>query len=269
MQKKIILITGISSGLGKETAALLAKAGHIVYGSTRRSAETPEGVLAITIDVQNTESINAAVQKVIEKEGRIDVLINNAGMGLTGAVEEYSEEEAMVEMNTNFMGTFRLCKAVLPYMRKEKQGTIINMSSIGGIMGLPFQGFYSASKFAIEGMSEALRYEVKQFNIKVVVLRPGDFYTSFTANRKKIVKASDDSAYAAQFTKSLACIERDESKGQKPIKLAKKILQIVGKKSPQSRYIISSFEQKLAVWLKSILPPKLFYLIIGDHYGIK
>ena len=220
------------------------------------------------MDITNNQSVANGVKKIIEKEGKIDIVINNAGMGYGGPIEEYTEDEAFTEMNTNFFGVFRVCKEVLPYMRGQKEGLIINISSIMGMIALPFEGFYTASKFAIEGFSETLRYEVKPFNIKVVLINPGDFKTNFTANRKTLQNLTKESAYFEQYAKCMAIIEKDEQNGLNPNVLAKKVKSIIQKKRPANHYIISSFEQKLAVWLKYILPEKLFLKIIGSHYGM-
>ncbi len=266
---KVILITGISSGFGKETAALLAKKGHIVFGTVRKLAEKDQLVHTLQMDLMDQDSITKAVQTVVQKEGRIDVLINNAGMHTGGPIETLPIEFVKMQMDTNFLGLVLLTREVLPVMRKQGGGTIINFGSIGGLMGLPFQGFYSASKFAIEGFSEALRMEVKQFNINVVVINPGDFHTSNSANRRGFLADSESDPYKTQFTKTLAVIESDEAKGWAPEILAKKIVKIVECKNPKQRYVIASLEQKLAVVLKYILPGKLFGKILESHYGIK
>jgi len=268
--KKVILITGISSGFGKETATLLAKAGHTVYGTVRRAGGSDPLVKELLMDLTDCESISAAVKTVAGKEGRIDVLINNAGMHTGGAIETLPMEFIRQQMQTNFLGLVQLTQEVLPYMRNQGTGTILNISSIGGLMGLPYQGIYSAGKFAVEGFSEALRMEVKQFNIKVVVVNPGDFHTSNTANRKAFLSPTGaHDPYAVQFSKSLSIIENDESKGWNPLILAKKLVKIVACKNPSYRYIIASPDQKLAVLLKRILPGRLFSKILRGHYGIK
>ena len=267
--KKIILITGISSGLGKESAKLLAEAGHIVYGTIRRECETCNLVNVLKMDLTDTASVKMAVATVIEKEGRIDILINNAGMHTGGPVETSTSENIKLQMDTNFIGMVHLTREVLPHMRKQGGGTIINFSSIGGITGLPFQAFYSASKFAIEGFSEALRMEVRQFKIKVIVINPGDFHTSNSANRRKYLAPTyTGDPYQKQFEKTLAVIEKDESNGWKPEILARKLVKIIECKNPSQRYIIASFEQKLAVILKYILPGKIFRKILESHYRI-
>jgi NAD(P)-dependent dehydrogenase (short-subunit alcohol dehydrogenase family) len=268
--KKIILITGISSGFGKQTARLLAEQGHTVYGTVRKDIAKEDKVNYLKMDLADFDSVKFAVSAVIEKEGRIDVLINNAGMHTGGPVETSPFENIKLQMDTNFLGMVHVTREVLPLMRKQGGGTIINFSSIGGLMGLPFQSFYSAGKFAIEGFSEALRMEVKKFNIKIVVINPGDFHTSNSANRRNfLAPAPEGDPYFEQFNKTLGIIEKDEGNGWEPEVLAKKIVKIATLKNPSQRYIIASFEQKLAVVLKYILPGKIFSMILEDHYRIK
>ncbi len=267
--KKIILITGISSGFGKQTADLLTKQDHTVYGTIRKECEAGNLINVLKIDLTDNESIKKAVETIIGKEGRIDVLINNAGMHTGGPIETSPEENIRLQMDTNFLGTVHLTREVLPVMRKQGGGLIINFSSIGGLMGLPFQAFYSASKFALEGFSEALRIEVSRFNIKVVVINPGDFHTSNSANRRNfLAPALDEDPYKNQFETTLSVIEKDEANGWDPVILARKLIKIIECKNPSQRYIISSSGQKLAVLLKHILPGKLFMTIIGSHYKI-
>lgn len=267
--KKVILITGVSSGFGKETARLLAQNGHVVYGTVRKKTGTEPGTHILLMDLLNPGSISNVVQTVVKNEGRIDVLINNAGMHSGGSIETLPLEYAKMQIDTNFMGLVQITREVLPFMRKQSGGTIINFGSIGGLMGLPFQGFYSASKFAIEGFSEALRMEVKQFKIKVVVINPGDFHTNNSTNRRDFIVRSEVDPYKSQFEKTLSIIENDELKGWIPEKLAKKLVKIVECQNPKQRYIIASAEQKLAVVLKYILPGKIFRKILESHYGIK
>jgi len=267
--KKIILITGISSGFGKQTAELLAAEGHTVYGTVRGDIEISSSIIKLKLDLTDIGSIRQSVQTIFQKEGRIDVLINNAGMHTGGPIETSPIENIKLQMDTNFLGMVNLTREVLPVMRKQGSGTIINFSSIGGLMGLPLQSFYCAGKFAIEGFSEALRMEVKQFNIKIVLINPGDFHTSNSANRRNFLAPTNaNDPYHEQYLKTLAIIEKDEANGWEPIVLAKKLVRIVECKNPHQRYIIASFEQRLAVALKYILPGKLFRMILEDHYKI-
>jgi NAD(P)-dependent dehydrogenase (short-subunit alcohol dehydrogenase family) len=268
--KKVILITGVSSGFGKETARLLAEGGHTVYGTIRKEPEPDNSIHFLQMDLTDISSIKKTVAIVLEKEGRIDILINNAGMHTGGPIETSPLENIELQMDTNFMGMVQITREVLPAMRKQGGGTIINISSIGGLMGLPFQAFYSAAKFAMEGFTEALRMEVKNFNIKVILINPGDFHTSNSANRRNyIAHPINNDPYLDQFNKTLAVIEKDEANGWEPAILARKIAKIVDCKNPRQRYIIASFEQKLAVVLKYILPGRLFRWILEDHYKIK
>ena len=212
--------------------------------------------------------VTKAVNYIIEKEGSIDVVINNAGVGVGGSIELATEEEISLQMNTNFMGMANVCSIVLPFFRKQRHGKIINISSIGGIMGLPYQGFYSASKFAIEGYSEALAAEVKGFGIKVILVEPGDFSTNFTANRKKSFLTLQNNNYKESFLRSLKIIEKEENGGLKPIILAKKIEKIIELKNPRFRYVVANLEQKLSVILKRIIPGNLFISILRDYYKV-
>ena len=268
--KKVILITGVSSGFGKQTARLLAEDGHKVYGTVRKVTETTDLYSNLIMDLTDFASIREVVSMVIEKEGRIDVLINNGGMHTGGAIETTQTENIRLQMETNFFGTVQIIREVLPSMRKQGEGKIINVSSIGGLMGLPFQGYYSSTKFALEGFSEALRMEISRFNIKVILINPGDFHTSNSANRRNyLAPTGTDDPYNEQFETTLKVIEKDEGNGWEPVVLARKMVKIVNCRNPQQRYIIASFEQKLAVVLNYLLPAKLFRMILQDHYKIK
>ena len=268
--RKVILITGISSGFGKQTSRLLAERGHTVYGTIRKECVTEEAVNVLIMDLTDIDSIKRTVRDVVEKEGRIDVLINNGGMHTGGPVETTPLENIMLQMETSFMGMVNLTREVLPVMRRNGGGTIINISSIGGLMGLPFQGFYSAAKFAVEGFSEALRMETAIFNIRVVVINPGDFHTRNSANRRVFLTPSrPGDPYHDQFEKTLYIIEHDEAVGRNPVVLAKKLARIVDYSNPGNRYLIASFEEKLGVLLKRLLPSKLFASILASHYGIR
>ncbi len=263
----IILITGITSGFGRAMAKALSEDGHTVYGTHRRDSEVLPGVKYIKCEATDDAQVEAAVKTVLDAEGRIDVFINNAGMGIGGPLEFCSLEDCQRQMDVNWMGMVRFLHYVLPVMRAQGGGKILCFSSIGGLMGLPFQGLYSASKFAIEGYCEALRLETKAFGIQVVVIEPGDFATAFTAQRKSV---ADPQAYEVYktYAKSLASIEHDETTGLKPEFLAGKISRIVRKRRPRYHYIISTLEQRLSVTLKKILPPSWFAAILGSYYKL-
>ena len=263
----IVFITGVSSGFGLETARLLAQEGHTVYGTVRREVEPLPHVHYLHVDVRDRDAVMNAVAQVIEKEGRIDVLVNNAGMGIGGPLEFATEEEIRLQMDTNFMGLVHCVDAVLPHMRRQGGGKIIALSSIGGLMGLPFQGFYSASKFAIEGYCEALRLETQQQGVKVFVLRPGDFSTGFTGSRKKVADEAALQAYPL-YREAIEKVEHDENGGLKPVVLAQRISRIINMQHPRNGYVVASFEQKLSVWIKRILPAKWFDRILGSYYKL-
>ena len=263
----VILITGITSGFGRAMAQRLSAEGHRVYGTHRKAQDLIPGVTYIKADVQSDGDCEAAVRQVVDAEGRIDVFINNAGMGIGGPLEFCSLEDAQRQMDINWMGMVRLLHYVLPVMRRQGGGKILCFSSIGGLMGLPFQGLYSASKFAIEGYCEALRLETKAFGIKVIVIEPGDFATSFTAQRKSVAAPEAYEVYKT-YARSLESIEHDETTGLKPEYLAGKVAKIIGKKRPRYHYIISTLEQRLSVTLKAILPPSWFARILASYYHL-
>ncbi len=265
--KKVIFITGVSSGFGLQIAKTLSSQGHVVYGTSRKDGYYLEGIKVVRMDVTSDIEVKATIDSIVKDQGRIDVLINNAGIGLGGALQDYTEAESMVELNTNLMGAFRCSKHSLPYMIAQGGGTIITIGSIAGLLALPFQGFYSASKFGVEGFMESLRYEVSRFGVKVVLVNPGDFHTGFTSNRRLVENAKKGN-YKDALEKTLAVIENDETGGLDPAILAKKIGRIVSKKSPKHRYIIASLDQKLAVLLKRILPSKLFFKVLASHYKV-
>lgn len=265
--KKVVLITGASSGFGKATAERLADKGYIVYGTSRKSMQH-EKIHYLQMDVTNTESVAEGVENIVQKEGRIDVLINNAGMGIGGSLELATQEEIAIQMNTNFMGCVNVCQKVLPFMRKQREGRIINLSSIGGVMGLPYQGFYSASKFAIEGFSEALSAEVKGFGIKVSLVEPGDFATNFTANRQNSEITLKNGDYGDSFRRSLSLIEKEENGGLKPEKMAKKMEKIIEARRPKFRYVVANLEQWFSVVLKKVIPGNWMIGILRDYYKV-
>ena len=263
----VILITGITSGFGRAMAGRLNADGHKVYGTYRRDSEQIPGVTYLKADVQDETSLRSAVNTVMDKEGHIDTVISNAGMGIGGPLEFTSIEDAQRQMDVNFMGMVRLLNLVVPIMRRQHHGHIICISSIGGLMGLPYQGMYSASKFAIEGYCEALRLELRRFGIHVTVINPGDFFTGFTAARTKNLPPDAAAAYPG-YSASMASIESDERSGLQPDYLARRMSRIVRKRRPANRYIIATFIQRLSVTLKTILPAKWYDRILASYYKL-
>lgn len=263
----VILITGITSGFGRAMAQRLSQDGHKVYGTYRRDSDPIPDVTYIKADVRDEDSLKSAVNQVLEAEGRIDTLISNAGMGIGGPLEFTSTDDARMQMDVNFMGMVRLLNQVVPVMRRQRHGHIICISSIGGLMGLPYQGMYSASKFAIEGYCESLRLELRKFGIHVTVVNPGDFSTGFTAQRSKVCNPDAMAAYPG-YAQSMESIEHDENSGLKPERLAQRISKIVRKRHPRNRYIIATLIQKASVLLKAIFPAKWFDAILGSYYKL-
>ncbi|MBO4466288.1 MAG: SDR family oxidoreductase [Bacteroidales bacterium] len=263
----VILITGITSGFGKAMAERLASEGHKVYGTHRKAKEFIPGVTYIKAESTVQEEVEAAVKQVVDAEGVIDVFINNAGMGIGGPLEFCSIEDCQRQMDVNFMGMVRYIREVVPVMRRQGRGHIICFSSIGGLVGLPYQGMYSASKFAIEGYCEALRLEIRKFGINVTTIEPGDFATAFTAQRKSVDNPEVHKVYPG-YANSLASIEHDENSGLKPEFLARKISRIIRKKRPGYHYIISTFLQKLSVFARTILPPRWFAWVMSVYYKL-
>lgn len=265
----IILVTGASSGFGKITVNMLAQKGHIVYGTSRKMAENMEnGVRMLQMDVTDPNSIQSAINQIIKEQGRIDTVVNNAGVGISGALELATDEEIEWQMNTNFMGMVKVCKAVLPFMRKARKGKIINISSIAGVVAVPFQGFYSASKYAIEGYSEALASEVRSFGIRICLVEPGDFHTNFTANRNISSITATDEDYGKIFTRTMEIIEKAENNGSDPKQLGHTICKLVDTKNPAFRTKVGPIEQVLFAHVRGILPARLVLFIIRFFYHL-
>lgn len=272
MDEKIILITGASSGLGEACAKFLFKKGCIVYGTSRNVSKSnlskKDTFVMVQMDVNDEKSVKKAVASIIEKEGRIDVVVNNAGWGVSGSIEDIEVTDAKNLFETNFFGTLRVIKEVLPLMRKQKKGKIINISSIGGVLGLPFQGLYSATKFAIEGMTEALRMEVKSFGIDVVLVEPGDFKTGFTASRKKARSSDSSSVYYSASNTAHKIFENDEQNGSDPILVAKLVDKIIHSSNPKLRYRVGSFSQKFIASMKGVMSDRVVQWILMKYYKL-
>ena len=266
-EETVVLVTGASSGIGFLTSGRLHDLGYRVYGTSRHPEDHKAPFPLLAMDVRDPESVEKALASLLEREKGIDVLINNAGMGIGGAVEECDTALIRQQTDTVFLGMAEVTRRVLPWMRRCGGGRIINVSSIAGRMGLPYQGYYSAAKFAMEGLSEALSIEVKHFGIDVVLVEPGDMRTAFTPGRRWMM--DDQSPYASQVKKTREIIEKNELKGGNPDKVARKIVRILKKKHPRFRYMVGKPEEKLAVWIKLFLPFRLFERILAIFYGVK
>jgi short-subunit dehydrogenase len=268
--KKVILVTGASSGLGLATAKALQAQGHTVYGTSRDLKKIKNAEFKpLAMDVTDDASVKAAVDAIIKAEGKIDVLVNNAGNGITGPLYAMPVDVAKKQFEVNFFGVVRVSSAILPGMIEKKQGLVINIGSLAGLFGLPYQGLYSASKFAIEGYSESLRMELYNTGIKVVVVNPGDFKTDFTASREKVPFPLKNELLNKEYDAAVAAMEKDESIGADPSKLADQICKIVDKSNPKHSYLVGAIGQTIVPTLKAVLPGGTFVKLMNDHYGIK
>lgn len=264
---KVILITGGSSGIGKSIGEFLHHKGFVVYGTSRNPEKVANSVFPLlTLDVRNTESIRHAIAEVIRISGRIDVVINNAGVGIIGPVEEIPTEEIRNNFETNLFGPIEVMKAVLPQMRAQKSGLIINITSIAGYMGLPFRAVYSASKGALELVTEALRMEVRPFGIEITNIAPGEFATNIAAHRYH-VPVSEHSAYA-HYGKTVQLINEQVGGGDDPVKMGEAVFKIINTSRPDVHYKVGPFLSTFSIVLKRILPDKLYEKMLMNHYKL-
>ena len=265
-QKKVILITGTSSGIGLACAEYLASQGNLVYGIGRNPDFKTSRFLYYSADIRNEESIKEIVLNILQKEKHIDLLINNAGIHVLAAVEHTSHETVQHLFDCNFFGSLNMIRAILPSMKKRKCGKIICISSIAGISGLPFQGIYCSSKFALEGLCESLRMETERLGVKIILLEPGDFRTPITQKRIVSSETSKDPYYDPIFKETFEKLTSDETNGMNPISIAKKIEKIMNLKKPAIRYTAGKPIQRFVPLLKRILPPGFFQYIIRKNY---
>lgn len=263
-EKQVVLITGVSSGIGLVAAKHFAENGYIVYGLARRKINE-ENIFSISCDVTDKEQVKKAVEQVYKKENKIDVLINNAGFGISGSVENQPLEEIEKMFKVNFLGAVNVTQEVLPIMRKQGGGKILNTSSAASVFPIPFQSFYSATKASLDIWAKALRMEVKPFNIQICNLLVGDTKTSFTAVREKSL-TDKGTVYEQTVEKSIAKMEKDEQQGKDPITVAKVMLKLSKKKKlPATKTV--GFTYKLLVFLQKILPQSFMLWVVSKMYA--
>lgn len=260
--KKVVLITGASSGIGKQTAELLVQQGLIVYGAARRLDKMQElkemGVRLLQMDVTDDASVMKGVREIMDAEKRIDVLINNAGYGSYGALEDVPISEAKYQFNVNVFGLARLTQLVLPHMRAQKSGRIINISSMAGRFGEPLGAWYHATKFAVEGLSDSLRMEIKQFGVDVVVIQPGAIKSEWNKiAEENLAKVSGNTAYGDSANKHVKMFESVYKSGSEPIVIAKVIAKAIRAKNPKTRYVAGA-GAKFILFARKILSDKIF-----------
>lgn len=264
--KKIALITGGSSGIGLATTKVLSQAGYQVYEMSRKSTKiyADEKIIHLQGDVSSEEDAVCIVKKIIDKEGQIDLLINNAGFGISGAAEYTKLEDAKNQFDVNFFGVVNMTKAVLPYMRLQEHGRIINLSSLAAVIPLPFQSFYSASKAAMNNYTLALRNELKPYGVTVCALMPGDICTNFTDVRRKDIIG--DKEYGGRISKSIERMEQDERNGKDPTFVANKLLLLAQKRYVKPLYSLG-FNYRFFYFLIRILPTRLINNIVYKLYA--
>ena len=269
MERPVALVTGATSGLGKAVAERLSTEGFTVYGTGRnpgnRGAAAGQNLRFISLDVERQASIDEATTLIASESGRLDLLVACAGMGVAGSVEDCPIEDIELQMRINFLGTVRTVRACLPQLRKSK-GRIIVIGSLAGRIGMPFQAFYSSSKFALEGFIESLRYELRPFGVQACIVEPGDFRTGFTAARKKSVLGSI--TYGAMTARVLAKQESDEMHGALPPSLADAVVKLLGRKKLPLRRSAGPGFQRFAAWLKRFIPASLFEAFYVIYYGM-
>jgi short-subunit dehydrogenase len=266
---KTVLITGASAGIGKATAILLAQNGYNVYGAARRTEKMEElksyGIKPVSLDVTKDESVTACVEQIFKEAGSIDILINNAGFGSYGAIEDVTMQDAKYQLEVNVFGAMRLTQLVLPGMRQNKYGKIVNISSVGGKIASPLGGWYHASKFAIEALSDAMRLEVKQFGIDVIVIEPGGTKSEWGGIAVESLKrVSGQTAYGGLVTSFQKTFEDMAGNVPEPIVIAKLIREGIEAKNPKTRYA-GGYMAKPMLLLRKVLSDKMLGALIMNR----
>jgi NAD(P)-dependent dehydrogenase (short-subunit alcohol dehydrogenase family) len=265
---KVVLITGGSSGIGKSIGEFLSGKGFKVYGTSRQPENYPDSkIKLLELDVLDELSIFSAVETIVQTEGKLDVLINNAGAGITGPIEEIPMDEIRRNFETNLFGPIRVIKAVLPQMRQQNSGLIINITSIAGYLGLPYRGVYSASKGALELITEAFRMEIKDFNIQMTNVAPGDFATNIAAGRYH-APVFENSPYREIYSNVLKTMDQHVDSGSHPMLMAEAVYKIIQTKHPKIHYKVGAFLQKFSIVLKRVLPDKMYEKMLINHYKL-
>lgn len=265
MQKKVVLITGASSGIGKAVSIMFAEAGHHVYGGSRRKTSVPN-VKMLVMDVRSESEVKNGINQILSEHGRLDILVSNAGTGIAGSVEDTSISEAISQFETNYFGALRVIREVLPIMRGQRSGTIIAVGSLAARFALPFQAGYSASKAALSTTLEAMRAEVSPYGVRVCVIEPGDTQTSFTESRESTYLAAKGSAYSERFLRSVNKMAMDERSGKAPILAAKAIYKAAMSKNPPIRKGVSRTD-RFIVFLRRLLPDRFVCFLVGKVYA--
>src|ERR1700722_3661648 len=257
MNKSVILITGASAGLGQACANGLASAGWTVIGASRRGTSSGSW-RGVVVDVDSDDSVTNTFADVDTEHGQLNAVLACAGWGVASAVEQTSIEDAKAQLETNFWGVIRVVNAALPRLRAQGGGHIVILSSIGGVLGIPFQAFYSASKFALEGLAEGLAYEVEPFGIHVTLVQPGNIATDFTASRQRAAAAAGDPVYAAALAKAVGVMERDEANGAPAGDVAAVVQRVLDSRRPPRRVSVGKPGERFGLVARRFLPFRLF-----------
>lgn len=265
----VVLVTGASSGIGKSIANFFSSRGFTVYGTSRNPERHPAGPFELlSLELTDRDSIEAAVRRVIEEEGSIDILLNNAGIGLVGPLETLPADEIARAFQVNVRGPIDLMRAVLPHMREQQGGVIINITSIAAYMGLPYRGIYCATKAALEVLTESIRMEVKDFGVKVANLAPGDFSTGIAAHRYEL-PLEETSAYAVSYGSALDAIHQSDADSSAALsKVAKKVYEIARTADPKVHYKVGKPLERFAIVLKRLLPDKTYEKLLIKHHAM-
>lgn len=258
------LVTGASSGLGQACADRLAGDGWQIVGASRRGTATGTWE-PLVMDVDDDRSVKAGIGEVMTEYGQVDALVTAAGWGLSGSVEDTAIPLAKAQLETNFWGTVRVVREVLPSMRRSGGGRIVLMGSIGGVLGLPFQAYYSASKFALEGFAEALAYEVQPFGISVTIVEPGNVRTGFTDSRRQ---APSSAPYASANDSTLAVMENDERNGVDAGKVVEVVHRVLHARNPPRRVSVGKLDERFGPLAKRVLPYRLFERMARGSLGV-
>jgi NAD(P)-dependent dehydrogenase (short-subunit alcohol dehydrogenase family) len=283
-QQQVAVVTGSSSGIGFETSLLLARNGIYTYATMRNQSKSEE-ILAnakkdnlplktLDLDVTNEKSILEAIKKIIAEKGRIDILVNNAGYSLLGPLEQLQINEIKEEFETNFFGIIKLIQIVLPIMRKQRYGRIINISSLAGRIGFPFSSAYVSSKFALEGLTESLGYEIQNFGIHVILIEPGVIRTNFLNSMKlgkNVITSQNDSninsPYTEMIQKRVSAFKPRFEKGSSPIEVAEVVLEAATSQDPKSRYLVGNDAMKMMEKRKDTADEEFGRLVMNSVLG--
>lgn len=266
-QREVVLVTGSSSGIGRACCDRLAQGPRHVYGASRKAVDAAPWTY-LPMDVTDDASVERAVAEVVRRAGRIDAIVHCSGVSLAGSVEDTTVEEAKRQFETNFFGAVRVMRAVLPIMRSQGAGKILVIGSIGGLIGLPYIGYYSASKFALDGLVEALRLEVKPFGIEATVVHPGDFNTQISANQVLCGKAGADSPYDSTCRRTIDIYDAAVRRARPADVVARRVERLLARRRLPVRSVLGTSSEVMGVWLKSALPSRGFEYLFRKSYKL-